>query len=92
TGGGYSDLEFAIAREAGLLSRDTPVVTTVHPLQVVDGPVPVTRHDVKLDYVVTPDEAIDTGRVGEQPAGIYWDELPREKVDAIPVLAALKEE
>jgi hypothetical protein len=46
---------------------------------------------VKLDYVVTAEEAIDTRRSGEQPAGIYWDELPGEKIDAIPVLAALKE-
>ena len=32
-GGGYSDLELAIAAEAGLVDEDTIVVTTVHDLQ-----------------------------------------------------------
>ncbi|MCK4443107.1 MAG: 5-formyltetrahydrofolate cyclo-ligase, partial [Thermoplasmata archaeon] len=31
-GGGYSDLEFAIAREFHLIQEGTPVVTTVHPI------------------------------------------------------------
>jgi 5-formyltetrahydrofolate cyclo-ligase len=29
-GGGYSDLEFAIALEAGIIKRKTPIITTVH--------------------------------------------------------------
>jgi 5-formyltetrahydrofolate cyclo-ligase len=89
-GGGYADLEFALAREAGLVGPDTPVVTTVHPLQIVPGGIPLTRHDVGLDYVVTPDEVIVTHRRGDQPAGIYWDELSQTKIAAIPVLAALQ--
>lgn len=85
-GGGYSDLEFALARRAGLISDDTPVVTTVHGLQVLTDPIPMTRHDVALDYIVTPEEAITTVRRYPQPAGIYWDELQPAKLAAIPVL------
>lgn len=89
-GGGYSDLEFALARQAGLIGEATPVVTTVHDLQVFEGPIPMTRHDVTLDYVVTPQEVVVTGQRYRQPAGIYWDELPPEKLTAIPVLRQLR--
>ncbi|NIO71205.1 MAG: 5-formyltetrahydrofolate cyclo-ligase [Anaerolineae bacterium] len=85
-GGGYSDLEFALARQAGLIGETTPVVTTVHALQVIERPIPMTRHDVALDYIATPQEVIATGQRFGQPAGIYWDELPPEKLAAIPVL------
>lgn len=85
-GGGYSDLEFALARQAGLIGETTPVVTTVHALQVIEGPIPMTRHDVALDYIATPQEVIATGQRYGQPAGIYWDELPPEKLAVIPVL------
>ena len=36
-GGGYSDLEYAILRELGLVSATTPICSTVHAVQVV-GP------------------------------------------------------
>jgi len=85
-GGGYSDLEFALARQAGLIGETTPVVTTVHALQVIEGPISMTRHDVALDYIATPQEVIATGQRYGQPAGIYWNELPPEKLAAIPVL------
>ena len=85
-GGGYSDLEFALARQAGLIGETTPVVTTVHALQVIEGPIPMNRHDVALDYIATPQEVMATEQRFGQPAGIYWDELPPEKLDAIPVL------
>lgn len=88
-GGGFADLEFALAAAAGLISPRTVVATTVHAVQVIDvGRIPVTEHDVPVDLVVTPDEAIRcTGR--ERPAGIRWDHLTQEKVAAIPLLAAL---
>jgi len=84
--GHRSDLEFALARQAGLIGETTPVVTTVHALQVIVGPIPMTRHDVALDYIATPQGAITTGQRYGPPAGIYWDELPPEKLAAIPVL------
>lgn len=90
-GGGFSDLEYAIAGEAGLLDADTPVVTTVHALQVVEaGSIPVVEHDLRLDLIVTPDEVIRTssGR-GCSPA-VRWDELSADKIGSIPVLQRLQ--
>ena len=59
-GGGFSDLEYAIAPAAGLIGSDTVVVTTVHELQLRPvGEIPMAGHDFPLDLVVTPDRVID---------------------------------
>jgi 5-formyltetrahydrofolate cyclo-ligase len=90
-GGGFADLEFALAAAAGLIGRDTVCVTTVHELQVQPaGAIPVTGHDVPVDFIVTPDRVIDCRpRHGpRRPAGICWDDLTEEKIAAIPLLAA----
>ncbi|WP_242424690.1 5-formyltetrahydrofolate cyclo-ligase, partial [Frankia sp. EI5c] len=39
-GAGYSDIEFALLQEAGLIRPTTTVVTTVHDLQVVEDDLP----------------------------------------------------
>ncbi len=41
-GAGYSDIEVALLQEAGLVGPSTAIVTTVHPLQVVDDDLPET--------------------------------------------------
>ncbi|UGQ13702.1 5-formyltetrahydrofolate cyclo-ligase [Yinghuangia sp. ASG 101] len=85
-GAGYSDLEFALLAEAGLVSDETLVVTTVHPLQVVDADIPFGPHDVTVDIIVTTDGVITTSD-RRRTSGILWDQLPPEKITAIPVLA-----
>jgi len=90
-GGGFADLEFALATAAGLIGPDTVTVTTVHELQVRPaGVIPLTGHDVPLDLVVTPERVIDCrSRHGPRPAaGIRWEDLTKEKIAAIPVLSA----
>ena len=89
-GGGFADLEFALATAAGLIGPDTVCVTTVHELQVcAAGAIPLTGHDVPLDFIVTPDRVIDCRRDGPRPAaGIDWDDLTEEKIAAIPLLTA----
>ncbi len=90
-GGGYSDLEYALARQVGAADARTPVVTTVHDLQVVNGRVPMTAHDVPLDIIVTPTRVIRPRRAGARPVGIRWDELSAEQLDAMPAVASLRE-
>src|SRR6266700_3952066 len=89
-GGGFADLEFALATAAGLIGPDTVCVTTVHELQVCPpGTIPLTSHDVLLDFIVTPERVIDCGRDGpRQAARICWGDLTEEKIAAIPLLAA----
>lgn len=89
-GGGYSDLEFALARRLGAVGEDTPVLTTVHELQIVDEDIPMTAHDVPVDLIVTPARVIRTGRRWPKPAGIRWDELSDEQIAAMPPIARLR--
>jgi 5-formyltetrahydrofolate cyclo-ligase len=85
-GAGYSDIEFALLQEAGLMRPETTIVTTVHPLQVVNESLPETGHDFSVDLVVTPDEVIECDS-HRRPSGLVWEDLDREKIAAIPVLA-----
>jgi 5-formyltetrahydrofolate cyclo-ligase len=92
-GGGFADLEYALASAAGLIGPDTVVVTTVHELQVrPSGSIPVTDHDVPVDLIVTPERVIDCrpGRPARAPASVRWDELTEEKIAAIPLLGSLR--
>lgn len=88
-GEGYSDLEFALLREFGLVDDETTTVTTVHEVQVVDADVPTGAHDVPLDVVVTPERTIETG-AGGKPTGIDWAELSEERIAEIPILERLR--
>src|SRR6266545_5011045 len=87
-GGGYSDLEFALLTEEGKIGPDTPIVTSVHPLQIVDEEIPMTEHDIPLSAIVTPTQVIAPTSSFARPKGIYWRLLPKEKLDDIPVLKA----
>lgn len=82
-GEGYSDLEYAIMRELG--GGDVPVLTTVHEYQIVE-PFPVKKHDIALDYIVTPDRSIGTDTSFCKPDGIDWTLLSEEDMEAMPVL------
>jgi 5-formyltetrahydrofolate cyclo-ligase len=86
-GGGYSDIEVALLQEAGRIGPSTVIVTTVHPLQVIDEPIPETEHDFSVDLIVTPDEVIEC-EPQRRPTGLYWNNLTPAKIAAIPVLAA----
>ncbi len=92
-GGGFSDLEYAVAWEAGLIGPGTVVATTVHDCQVLDhGRIPVTEHDFRLDLIVTPTEVIPCQATSRRrvETGIRWDELTPEKIESIPLLARLR--
>ena len=88
-GGGYSDLEWAIAAGLGLVDERTVIATTVHPFQVLDEDLPETDHDFRVDLVVLPDEVLRCRR-RPRPAGVLWNHLEPDKAAAIPVLARLR--
>jgi 5-formyltetrahydrofolate cyclo-ligase len=91
-GEGYSDLEFAVLREFGLVDDETTAVTTVHELQVVDDEIATAAHDVPMDAVVTPDRSIRTTPPAGKPTGIAWSELADERIAEIPILRRLRPE
>ncbi len=89
-GGGYSDLEFALASEHGKIGADTAIVTTVHRTQVIDDRIPMTPHDISVDLIVTPEEIIETRTSYKRPSGIDWGLVSEEMLAEIPVLRSLK--
>jgi len=86
-GGGYSDLEFALLVQRGLVGPTTTIATTVHDLQLLDQRLPETEHDFRVDMIVTP-TAVVRPPAGKRPPGIIWDHLDDDKRASIPVLRA----
>lgn len=91
-GGGFADLELGIFREVGLVNSTTPIVTTVHPDQIVpDERAVMTEHDSALHWIATPDEVIETEPRYGQPKGVYWDQVEPDQFETIPFLRKLRE-
>ncbi|WP_408959649.1 5-formyltetrahydrofolate cyclo-ligase [Natrinema sp. 74] len=90
-GEGYSDLEYAVLRELGLVNDSTTVATTVHERQLIDEPVTIGAHDVSMDLVVTSERVLRPDE-SEQPDGIDWELLEDERLAEIPVLQRLAEQ
>ncbi|GBC75208.1 hypothetical protein HRbin06_00524 [archaeon HR06] len=84
--GGYAEIEWALVREEGKVKEDTPVVTTVHDLQIIEDEFPTFPYDLPVDWIFTPKRVIKTERKREKPKGIYWDLMPKEKIREIPLL------
>lgn len=86
-GEGYADLEYGILRSLG--QPPLPVLTTVHPLQVVTG---LRRQpfDLPLASIVTPDREWPVRRPAKDPGGIDWSRLDADDLAAMPVLAELR--
>jgi 5-formyltetrahydrofolate cyclo-ligase len=85
-GAGYSDIEAALLAEAGLLTQQTIIATTVHDLQVLDEDLPEQPHDFRVDLIVTPERTIWPGHP-KRPEKLHLDSLSPGQIAAIPVLA-----
>lgn len=85
-GGGYSDLEYGLAVEMGLIDSSTPILTTVHPIQIVAHKIKTMPYDIPVDLIITPEETIFTRSRQARPKGIYWEYLDEEKLSSIPLL------
>jgi 5-formyltetrahydrofolate cyclo-ligase len=73
------------------VDSETPVISTVHPLQVVEEEIPMTSHDVPLNMIITTKAVIETTK-RDKPQGILWDELNEEKLESIPILKKLRQQ
>lgn len=92
-GAGFADLELAMLQEFGLVEIETPIVTTVHSLQVVaDSRLPMQAHDWALNWIVTADEIIETNTTYPRPIGLNWDSIRPEQLEQIPILRKLREQ
>lgn len=85
-GGGYGDLEYALLRTEGKIREYTPIVTTVHPLQVVEDRLPMRGHDIPIDFIITPSQVLAAPSLHPRPRGIIWEILREERILTIPLL------
>ncbi|XP_077376205.1 methenyltetrahydrofolate synthase domain-containing protein isoform X2 [Festucalex cinctus] len=89
-GEGFADLEYAMMASMGAVDESTVVVTIVHDCQVVDIPEELMeRHDLTVDYILTPSRVIKTNCLSPKPQGIIWSKLDPEKLEKIPILKKL---
>ena len=88
-GGGFSDLEYGLLAATGKVGSRTPIVTTVHPLQLVPQPLEMREHDIPVDVIVTPEGPIPLTPAFPRPHGIYPEALTPEKIAEVPVLQRL---
>ena len=87
---GYAEIEWGILTSLGKAGEDTPVVTTVHDVQLVEDDIPREPFDLPVDIITTPTRVIQVNRVDKKPAGIYWEYVTDEMLREIPLLAELK--
>lgn len=90
-GGGFSDIEFALAVEADKITDKTTIVTTVHSLQVTEADIPFEEHDVPVDCIVTPERVIETRTDFQRPNGIDPEMVSKSYREEIPVLTQILE-
>lgn len=89
-GEGYAELEYATLRQLGLIDAGVTVATTVHDVQLVED-IPLQPFDVPVDIVVTPTRVLRTNSVLSKPAGILWEHLTLERLEAMPILKELRD-
>ena len=91
-GAGFADLELGIFRELGIVTPDTPIVTSVHHSQVVeDSAVVMQSHDTPLDWIATDRELIETRTGYPQPTGVVWDSVQPDQFEDIPFLRRIQQ-
>ncbi|MEM4717617.1 MAG: 5-formyltetrahydrofolate cyclo-ligase [Desulfurococcaceae archaeon] len=92
-GGGFSELEYAILKEIDSVDDYTPILTTIHDLQLIDENIPLEIHDFTVDYVLTPTKIVKIPESFKyRPRGIYPDLLTQRirELDIIRELFEIK--
>ena len=93
-GGGFADLELGLFRHYGTcVPGTTPVVSTVHGVQVVaDEEIVMEEHDTPLDYIITPAGVKYTNTKYAQPGKLDWNKLQPDQYENIPFLKTMRKE
>lgn len=89
-GHGYFDFEWAILSELGLTDKSSVVVDVVHDCQFVNEVMPAERHDVAVDWVVTPTRSIHIDQTTRQRGQVYWEMVPGTEFERLDVVAELR--
>jgi 5-formyltetrahydrofolate cyclo-ligase len=88
-GTGYFDVGYGVFRELGVMNDKTPIITTVHDLQIVDS-IPMTEHDVPVDLIITPTTLITTKTPYLKPSGLPWHLISENMFRRLSILNELR--
>lgn len=91
-GHGYFDLEWAIFRELGMVSEETPIIAVGHDCQVLANSLEPTVVDSVADAIITPSKLIYVDKIFPKPEGIHWKFITSDLLNRIPTLRSLKDE
>jgi len=89
-GHGYFDLEWAMLSEIGLTSPDSRIIDIVHDDQVVNEVLEGERHDVAMDFIVTPERTIEVPELVREPGVVYWEMIPGTEHEMLPPIIELR--
>ena len=89
-GHGYFDLEWGMFTDLGLADDTTPVVASVHDVQVVEDRLHPSETDILVDFIATPTRLINVERRGRRPRGVKWPLLSQQQIDQTPPLRELQ--
>lgn len=91
-GAGFADLEWGFFSALDRVGPATLVLTTVHESQLVDpAELPLDRHDLPLDLIVTPERLLWTRPDRPRPVGVDWARIRPDQYRDIPFLTGLRE-
>lgn len=88
-GHGYFDLEWAMFREVGVATDDTPVMAVGHDCQIVDAELEPSPVDTIADLIITASQVTEVQQVFDKPRGILWESVSPELLRQVPSLHAL---
>lgn len=93
-GQGYSDIEYAIMAQLGVVSnRSTVVATVVHETQLVNDlpDVVMEHHDLPVNLIATPKRVIFTRCSFDKPEQVNWSAVTDEMLASMPALKDLQD-
>ena len=91
-GMGYFDTELALLVEANLVPPHTPVATTVHSRQVIEGHLPEAPHDGRVSIFATEKGTFIVPSAARRPLPGIVAEMLDERESVIPALRELLRE
>jgi 5-formyltetrahydrofolate cyclo-ligase len=89
-GHGYFDFEWAVLSELGLTDSSSVVADVVHDCQFVNEVMPAEKHDVVVDWVVTPTQAIHIDQNSRQRGRVFWELVPGTEFEQLGIVAELR--
>jgi 5-formyltetrahydrofolate cyclo-ligase len=89
-GHGFFDLEWGMFTDLGLADERTPVIASVHDVQVVEDKLYPSPTDILVDLIATPTRLIEVNRQSPRPRGVKWELLEPEQIASTPPLQELQ--